>query len=477
MAGGVSILMQKNTLTTAFSIVSILLVQITLAAELEILLPEPEWSLPMTSLPLSQREGLLQPNEQRMSAQLFPMLRQGEFREALELFKEAYPDAISNVEQGELLNPEVDYNNMSSALLYLLGNTYFSLEQYDSAETAFQSALILLPDYIRVHESLGVLFLNQGRFDEARTHITKAAELGLNTASIYGSLGYLNQETNNPWGSISAYQQALMLEHDNSQWQQGLLHALSQARQYESALALIEQLLEANVNDPDLWLYRAYMSRQTGDDETTLTSLETAIRLGANEVSNLQVSANLHMQIGSIERAVELLKTGFLEGMDFQFFDQALVWLIQNEEWDYAAELLANIQPGSGTLRDTQLSRLNTREAMITLENGEESYARTLLQEALNLDPGNPDALMALGDLYQQSNNYSQAEMLYQRASAYPLYRENALISLAQLAINQVNYNKALTLLRDVVTENPQRSDLSRNIDILENLVQLENRN
>ena len=60
---------------------------------------------------------------------------------------------------------------------------------------------------------------------------------------------------------------------------------------------------------------------------------------------------------------------------------------------------------------------------------------------------------------------------------AFDGWRENALISLAQVAIDQNNYERALQVLNDVVRSNPTRSDLRRNIESLENLVLLQTDN
>jgi hypothetical protein len=65
---------------------------------------------------------------------------------------------------------------------------------------------------------------------------------------------------------------------------------------------------------------------------------------------------------------------------------------------------------------------------------------------------------------------------MFERASTFDLYRENALVSLAQLAIDQQDFDRALALLRDVVSRNPARTDLQRNVDTLENLVSLRTR-
>ena len=305
-------------------------------AAAEISLPEWEWIVPPTSPALFEREGVILPSELGFWRELWPLLRDGNYEEALEMFRREEFAVVDEMEQGTLHGPLTHGDDISAALLYLLGYTYASLEQTLAAETALRSALQYLPDYVRAHESLGLLYLDEERYDDARLHLSRAAELGLNTASLYGSLGYLNSMTDNPWGAVNAYQQASMLDSENEQWQLGLLQALNQSRNYPSAMALVEQLLKKHPSATDLWVFRAYLAQQTD----ALASLETAIRLGDDTISNLQVCATLHMQIGSVERATELLKLGFVAGLDYIYIDQALAWMIRQDEWAAAEQLV-----------------------------------------------------------------------------------------------------------------------------------------
>jgi tetratricopeptide (TPR) repeat protein len=339
------------------------------------------------------------------------------------------------------------------------------------AETALEAALVPLPDYLRVHESLALLYLRTDRYADARVHLNRAAELGLNTPSLHASLGYVNAEAKNWWGAASAYAQALAMEHDNRSWQSGLLQALNETQQYAAGLALVEQMLQTEPDDPDLWLYRAHMSLNAEQRELALTSLETAMRLGDDSVANKQVAATLHMERGSIARAVDLLKSASAEDLDFQFTDQALAWLAREDEWDYFRELLESVDERRGPLTDSQRSRVLTHRASLERRDGNRQAATASLREAVELDASNAEALVTLGEAYRDARDYTRAELMFQRASTFELYRENALVSLAQLAIDQENFDRALTLLRDVVSRNSARTDLQRNIDVLENLV------
>lgn len=454
------------------------------ALELELQPPRGEWLLESLSPPLGQREGTALVTEQVPVQELVAFIGLQQYTQALDFMRADFSGIIDLVESGDVdaqlksrvvvggFMPNVQRNQVSASLMYLLGHVYMQLEQYEAAETAFKSALGPLPDYTRVHESLGLLYLLNERFAEARTHLSRAASLGLNTPNLYGALGYLNQQSNNFWGAIAAYQQAMVMDPDNRQWQQGLLFALAQTYQFQSGLTLVDQMLQAEPDDRALWMYRSQMSLQAGEREQALSSLETAIRLGETSLANLQVGATLHLEMGSIGRAVELLAAGLEEGMRYRFIDQALHWLIRRGEWEQTEGLLAGVAANL-SLDDTERSQFLTRQASVSLNNNAQQAARTALQQAVELDPANAEALMQLADIHRENRNYNQAELLYQRASADSMFRENAFVLMAQLAIDQDNPERALQLLRDVVRNNPGRSDLGRNINSLENLVLL----
>jgi tetratricopeptide (TPR) repeat protein len=453
-------------------------------AQLAVELPDVVFALPSASPPHFQKEGLPYLTESELVNDLLALIARGDYVGVLARAKEKYGAEIAALENGDpaglvagragpgRLPAAVPTNGggISATVLYLIGASYLSVERYVPAEAALKAALAALPDYLRVHETLGLLYIRTERYGDARIHLTRAAELGLNTAGLHAALGYVNAQQENWWGVVSAYQQALTLEHDNEGWQNALLHGLSETQQYAAGLALADQMLQQEPDDPALWLYRAHMALNADQRTAALTSLETAIRLGDDSVANRQVCATLHMERGSMARAVELLRSAAAEDLEFDFIDQALARLSYEDEWDYYRELMTALD-ARGSVTEPQRSRLLTRRAGLQLHDGNRRAAMASLQEALELDASNADALMALGAAYQDERDYTRAELMFERASAFDLHRENALVSLAQLAIDQQNFERALALLRDVVRGNPTRTDLQRNVDVLENLV------
>jgi len=454
--------------------------------DVRIELPDMQVLLPPGSSPVLQSEGVSLPSEEMLIRDdLVPLVASGDYEAALNVLNEQRDRLIGLLESGD---PQNELGTMSvpgginfglgtglvsSVLLYVTGQVYFALEKFDEAELAFTTALSVLPDYLRAHEALGALYIRTERYAEAHAHLTRAAALGFNTPGLYAALGYVNNRTGNYWGAVGGFEHALMLEPDNSNWQRGLLHSLTETNQYRSGKALVELMLQQAPDDADLWVYRAHLALMADQRAEALASLETAIRLGNESVANLQACATLHMESGSIARAVELLGTAYGEGLEFQYLDQALAWLEQISEWDRVGSLLAAAGAQRQSLTEIEQSRLLVREASLYRHNGETDAARAAWEEAVELDPTNAEALMSLGQLYHANGDFGRAELLFQRAGAFDGYVENALLSRAQLAIDQEDFERALGLLREVISRNPSRTDLRRNIETLENLTLL----
>ncbi len=362
-------------------------------------------------------------------------------------------------------------DTISASILYIIGHSYFSLQRDLPAETAFKLVFDALPNHVRAHESLAMLYLRTERYADARVHLSALAELGRNTAHVHSATGYLEQKTRRYWAAANAFQKALVLEPDNRTALRGLLHALTETREHAKAKVLVEQLLQKEPDDRELWLYRAHIALAAGERASAVASLETALRLGDDSIANRQACIALHMESGNIARAVDLLQRSAARGLAFALVDQALGWLANENEWDRFREFLASVD--RETLGGVEQSRLLTRRASLSLRDGNRRAASTALQEALALDPSNADALMALGQVYRSESDYGRADLLFQRASAYGAARENALVARAEVAMAQENFDGAIDHLRNAVAGNPARADLRRNIDLLEDLVLL----
>ena len=361
---------------------------------------------------------------------------------------------------------------MSPAMLHLKAQVYFDVGELKRAENTFKLVLLRKPQMIRAHSDIGTLYLSQERFKEAQHHFAKAISYGEKSPTVYGQLGYLNLRLNNAHSAIMAYQNALMLEPDNKQWQQGLLSAYSQAKIFDAALSLGEELIKVASQNHSLWLTLAYLYIQKGDDVQALSSMEMAYLLGDREAKNLLASAQLHIKLNSYDRAIALLDN-YVDDPSYNkgLVDQVILYLVQNKRWTDAERLLAVYDPLFDSFNSSDKSAYYNQAAIIAKGKKNLNQSGELFKKALDADPTNEHALIEAAQYYHELKDYNQAEILYTRAEAIPNTTKQAILGKAQIYIDIKDYEAALGLLRLAYRNYPELIELKDNIAALEEII------
>ncbi|WOT05014.1 tetratricopeptide repeat protein [Shewanella youngdeokensis] len=352
---------------------------------------------------------------------------------------------------------------------------WFSLAQLQQqqglttpAVTSLQQAIALLPHFTRAHESLGLLLTQQGDVNAARPHLRQAASQGA-PAQVYAMLGYGYLQSQQPQAAKAAYSHALMLAGDNPQWQRGLLHAAMAAGDNALANSLTEQLLSATPEDAKLHRLRASLAQRQQLWTQAIASLETAQQLQPSEAVQWQLT-QLYFDQGHYTLAqphLRQLLTNGVAGREQRLLEIA-DYLIGQQQTKQAAEILT-ILLKSQSLSASQRSRgLSSQAGLMTNKPHQQTG---LLKQALQLDPLNGSALIALAKHHETSEPV-QAEILYRRAAALPSVQLEALQRHAQLLLEQQAYQRAEQLLRQAVKQSPNDLQLRDNLARVSTMVQ-----
>ncbi|WP_049723112.1 tetratricopeptide repeat protein [Gilvimarinus polysaccharolyticus] len=438
---------------SAFSVVSQVFAAVGSDPHITLEITPPKWQLPAGRAVLAEREASLSPSEQPLALQLHPLLQAEQYREALALLKAQQSD------------------EPSAALWLIRGQIEQQLGDNQAAAQSYRAALKILPEFARAHRALALVAIAEESYSEARTALARAVSLGITDSTTYGYLGYINLKAGQSFAAVQAYQQALVLDPDNRDWQSGLLYALTQSGQYDSAEALLGDLINQRSDDTELWLQRAQVQLRQHHSDQALSSLEVAMRLGGVSSANRQAAAQLHMQSGSFARALELLDKNLAAGdINMGYLSRLANWMMSEEQWRAASQLLTQIEVYQSKLSSTDNARRLHLKARLAEHNGEQKSAMAAMQNAIELDPSFADAIVGLARLKTNAQAYAEAEMLYSRAAALPGYRQQALMGKAQALINQERYRESLALLRDSYREQPS-GELQRNINTLERIV------
>ena len=423
-------------------------------APFEIKVAKPEFVLPQFTGPYQEREASIAPEEYERAEKLRSLLAEGRKAEVIAELEKSY-----SIE-------------LSPAMLSLQAQVYFSLEMYDKAEDTYLTVLRRMPQLVRAHSDLGQLYLVREQPAKAREYFAKAVALGSHDAAVYGQLGYLNLTMHGPFSAISSYQQAAALEPDNMQWQQGLLAALTQAHMYEAAEALLDSLIAKQPTKVDYWLNKAALAMSKEDFRSAVIGLEMAIMLGDKDPRNLKSAAQLHLQLGSFDRALQLLDLSLAGGdLAMASIREYYYWLSQLGLWAKAETMLTMTGKNIQRLKRDEQSQYYMLAAQLKAHQGQAAEAGRLFRQALELDPTNIEALLGYAGFAVKQKNYTDAELLYVRAEAIPQAEKRAQLGRAQLYIEMQDYKAALNQLRAVYQKNPDAFEVKDNIDIIENII------
>lgn len=440
-------------------VASFLLITQHASAEIVIKLKEPDWQFILSSQSLTQTTAKIQHSEIEFSQQIKPLLVAQDYEAVMREFSQR------------------DITKDSAALCQLRGQVQLMLEQYEEAEKSLQRALSLLPEMALAHRNLGMVYMMTQSYQKAQQHLKKTIELGVSDSQLFGQLAYINVQLGYPASAVAGYQNALFLEPNNIQWQQGLLYAFINSHAFDQAQALLEQMLQSDIENAQLWLQRGQLALKKERFPQAISSLEMALILDKKNVENIVTTAQLHIQSGSSRRAVNLMVNNMSlffnkqDGQKVAVLEQISAWLTNQEDWPKLKDLLSAVDSNREKLSKSYQAKFDVYHAKMAIAKHELTTAKKRLQQALKNDPSHGEALLTLANLLKQEQRDEQALRYFVRAQALIDYKERALIGQAQLEIDRQKYSQALRLLHQVIKFNPARRDVLVNIQSLESIV------
>ncbi|NTS76676.1 tetratricopeptide repeat protein [Catenovulum sp. SM1970] len=423
-------------------------------------LSKPTFVLPQFTGPYSDREASIAPEEYEQAERLKAKLEGNDIQAVVEELEEYW---------------EIE---LSPAMLALKAQVYFAIEDFERAEATYLAVLARKPQLVRAHADLGQLYLVKKDYKKARDYFAKAVSLGANDAMIYGQLAYLNLTLHGPYSAISAYQQALMIEPNQAQWLQGLFVALTQAKMYQAAKALLEEQIATKQDNPELWVNLAAIYLEQNETRDALSALEMAILNGDKNENTLKTAAQLHLQAESFDRAVELIKYHIEGGkLPIKTLNAYLTWLDQAQMWQQANEVLSSFSSQLKQFTDQEQSVYYTHSALIKSKQKQTKQAESHFSLAVSKDPNNGQALLEYAEFARANKNYIKAQSLYIRAEAFNQWHKQASLGKAQLYIDTQDYPAALSILNQVMLRYPEVSGLDEQIELIKNIIKTQYQN
>ena len=294
---------------------------------------------------------------------------------------------------------KIDPNNVEAC--YHLGRVRYQLNQFDSAIAAFLQVLALDPTDIKAQDNLGLSYEAKNQVDRALAAYKKAIQLDraslTHNAQPYLDLGSLLVKLNRGEEAIPLLEQATEID------------ANSGKAQYELAKALFN-------------LGRAGGAREPA---------ESAVRLEPADSSYHYLLARIYQRLGKSDLAAQQFK--LTEG------------LIKSKGTDATANGVDSAAKGEDSVAktaDSNVQNLRT-QARSAAGQGELEKALSLLLQARNQSPNDPDVLYEFGMVALRMGLYPDAVQAFEEALAVRKNDPDALYGVGRAEIGLTRYHEA----------------------------------
>lgn len=353
---------------------------------------------------------------------------------------------------------------------YLLGTLYFQNEDLTNAVKHFEGALAKFPDFRRAQKNLAFALVRDGKYVDAIKPLLRTLALGGADGKVYGLLGFAYMNQGRHVSAEGAYRQSLVFEPDNVDFKLGLVKCSVATANYDHALALLDELLQQYPERDALWTLHANIYIQKEQPAKAAVSLEMLRRLGKATSQNLYLLGDLYMA----QEARELALSSYIEALDkdagqnpAKALRPAQI-LVSRGAWNEARNLFAKVR-GAGTLSPADELKLLKLESKAAMASGEGEKAIVALEQIIQKDPLDAEALLLAGDFYARNGQREKAEFRYQTAAGIQGFEADAYVKHAQMHVQSQKYAPALELLRKAQKIKP-RDNVQRYLDKVEQL-------
>ena len=340
--------------------------------------------------------------------------------------------------------------NHSAQLDFIIGNLAFQAGRVDDAIAGYNEAIRKFPDFRRAHNNLGILLAQRHEYKEAIKHLAKSVEAGGGDAITYGIMAYGYLELHQYLSAEIAYRNALVFAPDNADWILGLSKTLIEERKYDEAVQLLDGMLKKQPENADLWLFQANAFLGKGETNRAMADLEILRRLGKIKPGTLVRLGDLYAGKGANDIALSAYRDAL--AMDPRLPIPGLMrsaeLLVASGGYDQGAALVAQIRATQGhALSDDDSNDLRKIEARIAAARGNDDAAAGALEQIIDTNPLDAEALLLLAGVYSRTGESEKADFLYSRAERIPGSEVKALVEHARFLVREGKYSAALPLL------------------------------
>ena len=341
-------------------------------------------------------------------------------------------------------------------LFYELGNNYFELKDYDSAEDNFKKALELMPNEEAILEALQKTYFSQQKYDRSIATLKSLVAINdkhkLTLAKVYLYTQQFGQSLN----LLNSYQASY--GYDTSV--NTLRNRIYNLSKDKGPIVIdLEKALERNPKDEKAYIKLIEIYKKSDKDEEATKVLGRFMQNTPDSPLLNYVLFQEHLDSGNTEEATLIMK----KITSSNFIDDKLKQRVLNEYRTYGKQNpnykkeLSSIK--ATTLNDDNNARFFMELSSFQLNEGSTESLLQVYEKNLNVDPNNYDLIKdtLLLQLYYGKNEKAMS-LVKQAIEKYPSQPLLYLIN-GTLLNKKGNHTKAISLYTDgldYIVDDPQ---------------------
>lgn len=302
--------------------------------------------------------------------------------------------------------------------LLMLGSIDYQTHHGDKGRALFERAMQLNPQHPEPYESLGRLYLDEGKPEQALKILSKGASLPQAPASLYFRLSEAYRQLNRANEALEAARNGLLQEPNDPDLLKSVGSSLDALGRYDEAIAAFESVLSDGIHAAEAHLNIGLVHIHAGRKNEALEHLKKALELRPQYPLALAELGVLELDVWNLDQAEAYIRA---------FYDN---------------------YPGSARAREL-MAQLGVRKSMQAARTGDLDAAEQFCLEGLEIHPDSPDLNSVLGLLYAQQERFEQAVIRLESARRVRPSDSRIVVNLAQIHARLGRFDQARWVLTE----------------------------
>ena len=341
--------------------------------------------------------------------------------------------------------------------LFERGQTAHARGEFAQALEFYEAAIKVKPRFLEAEFQRGNVLVSVGRFIEAEAAFRRTIEMRSDWSLPHSALGALLVLTNRDKEANASLERALTLDSRDNVALRLLADLRLRSGDAKEALKLARRATSDIEAPVSAWLLRAMAEKATGEKVEARASLTQALEMEPTNAGALLGRAELHIELGEYEAAIEDLKAA--EGIK-KGDQQILSLLALSYERSGKPEEGRRIAESAGLVKTEEASaagatKVSGSEDEIEAANSEDPVlARKALAKLLEKNPRNAMLLARLGASYRTDDPPGSLGFYRLAAELQPNNTEYA-TGYASALVQAHRFAEAIKILGRVVAVTP----------------------